>query len=120
MFGLGGAQEYPLLNISMRVERKILYWILNVVTPLFILTSCLFTSFSTPRNEFADRCAHTPTQPHGLDREFLIYPSQPERPPNGREAELCRFTSATACAHTAPLLFTGCVGANSSAHVRFS
>jgi hypothetical protein len=44
----------------MRVERKITYWVLNVVVPLFIVTSCLFTSFATPHTEFADRCAASP------------------------------------------------------------
>mmetsp|Transcript_9180 Transcript_9180/g.12173 ORF Transcript_9180/g.12173 Transcript_9180/m.12173 type:complete len:645 (-) Transcript_9180:56-1990(-) len=54
-------KTYPLLNISMLVQRHVTYWVLNVVTPLFIITSCLFVSYATPYTEFADRCSMTLT-----------------------------------------------------------
>lgn len=52
---------YPLLRISMHIDRKAGYWVLNVIIPMFIITSALFLSWSVPVTDLADRCSITLT-----------------------------------------------------------
>ena len=52
---------YSMLLVAMRVDRNSWYWSLNVLLPLFIITTCTLASWSVPANELADRCSITLT-----------------------------------------------------------
>ena len=49
------------MHIRLRADRRANYWLLNIVMPLFIVTSCLFASFAVRPEHFADRCSITVT-----------------------------------------------------------
>ena len=50
-------REYSMLRISCRVDRRAHYWILNVMFPLFIVTTSLFASFQVNYKDIGDRCS---------------------------------------------------------------
>lgn len=52
---------YSMLLVALRVDRNSWYWSLNVLLPLFIITTCTLASWSVPANELADRCSITLT-----------------------------------------------------------
>ena len=55
------SKEYAKLTVNIRVKRRSGYWWLNVILPLFIVTSCSFSSYAVAPDELADRCSITIT-----------------------------------------------------------
>ena len=55
------SSTYPAIKVSMRVDRKPSYWLLNAWAPLFIMVCCGIFTFSIPPHDTADRTAGTLT-----------------------------------------------------------
>ena len=53
--------QYSLLVVSVRIDRRMGYWGWNVIMPMFIVTTLLFTSFAVDPDSFHDRCSITLT-----------------------------------------------------------
>lgn len=54
-------REYSMLRISCRIDRLANYWLLNVIFPLFIVTTSLFASFQLDYTDINGRCSNNLT-----------------------------------------------------------
>lgn len=54
-------KQYPMLHLKMCVERRLGYWIFNIVLPLFFITTVSLISFAVPPEDVADRAGITLT-----------------------------------------------------------
>jgi hypothetical protein len=53
--------KYSLLRARLRLERHAIYWVMNVVFPLMLITGCTVGSFVVDQADLADRCSITLT-----------------------------------------------------------
>jgi len=54
-------KSYAMLRCGLRVERLVGYWVFQVLLPLFVVTTCILSTYAVPHGEVGDRTAITVT-----------------------------------------------------------